>query len=54
VQFFIQGTLVQTLGTTTTLVGLNDALIVVPVLIVVGAALAAVSAGVAISRYLKV
>jgi cell division transport system permease protein len=54
VQFFIQGTLVQTLGATTTLVGLSDALVVVPVLIVVGAALAAVSAGVAISRYLKV
>ena len=54
VQFFVQGTLVNTLGTTTTLVGLSDALVVVPVLVVVGAALAAASAGVAISRYLKV
>ena len=54
VQFFIQGTLVQTLGATTTLVGMSDALIVVPILVVVGAALAAASAGVAISRYLKV
>jgi cell division transport system permease protein len=54
VQFFIKGYLAQTLPPTTTLVGLGDALIVVPVLIVVGAALAAASAGVAISRYLKV
>ncbi|MCU1412143.1 MAG: transporter permease [Rhodoglobus sp.] len=54
VQFFVQGVLVQTLGTTTTLVGLGDALTVVPILIVVGALLAAASASVAISRYLKV
>ena len=54
VQFFVQGYLSKALGSTTTLVGLNDALIVVPVLIVLGAALAAASAGVAISRYLKV
>ncbi|MDJ0334584.1 permease-like cell division protein FtsX [Salinibacterium sp. G-O1] len=54
VQFFVQGYLSRTLGSTTTLVGVNDALVVVPVLIVVGAALAAASAGVAISRYLKV
>ncbi|MGV8895561.1 MAG: permease-like cell division protein FtsX [Rhodoglobus sp.] len=54
VQFFVQGYLSRTLGSTTTLVGVNDALMVVPVLIVVGAALAAASAGVAISRYLKV
>jgi cell division transport system permease protein len=54
VQFFVQGTLVQTLQTTTTLVGLGDAVIVVPVLVVMGALLAAASAGVAISRYLKV
>ena len=44
----------QTLQTTTTLVGLSDALTVVPILIVVGALLAAASASVAISRYLKV
>ena len=54
VQFFVHGYLSQTLGATTTLVGLSDALIVVPILLVVGAALAAASAGVAISRYLKV
>jgi cell division transport system permease protein len=54
VQFFIQGYLSRTLQATTTLVGLGDALIVVPILIVVGAALAAASASVAISRYLKV
>lgn len=54
VQFFVQGYLSKTLGATTTLVGLNDAIVVVPILIVVGAALAAASAGVAISRYLKV
>lgn len=54
VQFFVQGYLQTTLQATTTLVGLSDALVVVPILIVVGAALAAASAGVAISRYLKV
>ena len=54
VQFFVQGYLQSTLQNTTTLVGLSDAIIVVPILIVVGAALAAASAGVAISRYLKV
>lgn len=54
VQFFVQGYLSTTLQSATTLVGLGDALIVVPILIVVGAALAAASAGVAISRYLKV
>lgn len=54
VQFFVQGYLQQALQRTTTLVGLGDALIVVPILVVLGAALAAASAGVAISRYLKV
>ena len=54
VKFFVQGYLATTLKTTTTLVGLNDAAIVVPILVVVGAALAASSAGVAISRYLRV
>ncbi len=58
VQFFVQGylanSLLSTTSTTTTLVGLQDAAIVVPVLIIVGAVLAAASAGVAISRYLKV
>jgi cell division transport system permease protein len=54
VQFFVQGYLSTSLQSTTTLVGLSDALLVVPILIVVGIALAAASAGVAISRYLKV
>lgn len=54
VQFFVRGYLSTALGPSTTLVGLNDALLVVPILVVVGAALAAASAGVAISRYLKV
>lgn len=54
VQFFVRGYLAPTLGPNTTLVGLSDALIVVPILLVVGAALAAASAGVAIGRYLKV
>lgn len=54
VKFFVQGYLSTTLGATTTLVGVSDAIVVVPILIVVGAALAAASAGVAISRYLKV
>ncbi len=54
VQFFVQGYLSTTLQSTTTLVGLSDALVVVPILIVVGAAHAAASAGDAISRYLKV
>lgn len=54
VQFFVKGYLSTTLGPTTVLVGLNDAIVVVPILVVAGAALAAASAGVAISRYLKV
>jgi cell division transport system permease protein len=54
VQFFVKGYLSSTLGTTTTLVGLDEAIIVVPILIVVGGVLAAASAGFAISRYLKV
>ena len=54
VQFFVQGYLQTSLQATTTLVGLSDALVVVPILLVVGGALAAASAGVAISRYLKV
>lgn len=54
VQFFVRGYLTATLPPTTILVGLSDALVVVPILVIVGAALAAASAGVAISRYLKV
>ena len=54
VQFFVQGYLSTTLQNTTTLVGVSDAVVVVPILIAVGALLAASSASVAISRYLKV
>ena len=54
VHFFVGGYLRTTMGDTTVLVGMDEAVIVVPILIVVGALLAAVSAGAAISRYLKV
>jgi cell division transport system permease protein len=56
VQFFVKGYLgsASVLGSSTTLVGTEDAWIVVPILIVVGAILASLSAGAAISRYLKV
>jgi cell division transport system permease protein len=53
VQFFVQGYLANTL-TNVALVNLKDALLVVPVLLGSGALLAAVSASVAIRRYLKV
>ena len=54
VRFFVQGYLGSTIQTTTSLIGMTDALLVAPVLLLIGAALAAVSAGVAISRYLKI
>jgi cell division transport system permease protein len=55
VHFFVQGYLAEALAaTTTTLVGVDEALVVVPILFVVGGVLAAGSAGFAISRYLKV
>jgi cell division transport system permease protein len=54
VQFFVKGYLGDAVGTSVTLVGLNDALLVVPALIVLGGVLAAGSAGFAINRYLKV
>ena len=53
VRFFVQGYLGSTLQTTS-VIGLSDALLVAPVLLLVGIVLAAVSANVAISRYLKV
>ncbi len=53
VQFFVQGYLADALRGTA-LVNLNDALLVVPILLASGALLAAVSASVAIRRYLKV
>ena len=52
VYFFVQGYLAENLSFT--FVGMNDALLVVPLLVVVGVLLAAVSAGIAITRYLKV
>ena len=53
VKFFVQGYLgASTQGTP--LIGMMDAAIVVPVLLVAGAVLAAISARVAISRYLRV
>lgn len=53
VKYFVQGYLNAT-PSATPFVGMSDALMVVPILIVVGAGLAAVSAAVAIRRYLKV
>jgi cell division transport system permease protein len=53
VQFFVQGYL-NAKPSATPFVDLGDALIVVPILIVGGAGLAALSATVAIRRYLKV
>ncbi|GLI28519.1 cell division protein FtsX [Agromyces rhizosphaerae] len=53
VQFFVQGYL-STRLTFTALVGLGDALVVVPLLIVSGVVLAALSAYIAIARYLRV
>ncbi|WP_353828810.1 permease-like cell division protein FtsX [Agromyces sp. SYSU T0242] len=52
VVFFVQGYLVDALSFT--FVGLNDALLVVPLLVGVGVLLAAFSAAVAIRRYLRV
>ena len=53
VQFFVQGYLKVTLPTTS-FISLTDGLIVVPILVVVGCLLAALSAKFAISRYLKI
>ncbi|MCW4386597.1 permease-like cell division protein FtsX [Salinibacterium sp. SYSU T00001] len=53
VHFFVQGYLAELMASTS-FVGLTEALIVVPVLLAVGILLAALSANVAISRYLKV
>ncbi len=56
VQFFVGDYLASptVLGSSTTLIGPADAWIVVPILIVLGAVLASLSASAAISRYLKV
>ncbi len=53
VQFFVQGYLADSFQRTP-LVNLSDALLVVPILLASGALLAAMSASVAIRRYLKV
>jgi len=53
VHFFVQGYLSETLPTTS-FVTVQDALLVVPVLLGAGAVLAALSANVAITRYLRV
>jgi cell division transport system permease protein len=56
VQFFVKDYLgsAAVLGSSTTLIGPSDAWLVVPILIVLGALLASLSASAAISRYLKV
>lgn len=56
VQFFVTGYLRRddVLGGAATLVGMGDALLVVPALVIIGGVLAAASAGFAINRYLKV
>ena len=56
VQFFVKGYLATALASTTTtsLVGLDEAFVVVPILVLIGGVLAAASAGFAINRYLKV
>lgn len=54
VKFFVQGYLGATLQTTTSFIGMRDAFLVAPVLLLVGILLASVSAGVAINRYLKI
>ncbi len=53
VKFFVQGYLVSHVPLTS-FVGVGDALVVVPILLAVGVMLAALSANVAIARYLKV
>jgi cell division transport system permease protein len=53
VQFFVRGYLADSFSTVG-FIGLGDALVVAPILLVVGALLAALSASVAIRRYLRV
>ncbi len=54
VQFFVQGYLIDTVSSAGRIIDAGDAILVVPILLAVGAVLAALSAGVAIRRYLKV
>jgi cell division transport system permease protein len=53
VQFFVQGYLAVNIPLTS-FIGVGDALIIVPALLVIGSLLAAVSANFAITRYLKI
>ncbi len=53
VQFFVQGYLAVNIPLTS-FVGLGEALVIVPALLVIGCLLAAVSANFAITRYLKI
>ncbi len=54
VQFFVTGTLADAVGGSALLVGVSDALAVAPILVGIGVVLAALSASIAIRRYLKV
>ena len=54
VQFFVKGSVGATLGGGGILVGVSDAVAIVPVIVLIGILLAALSASVAIRRYLKV
>jgi len=54
VEFWVKRELGAVLGGGGLLIGLNDALLVAPILILIGIVLAALSASVAIKRYLKV
>lgn len=54
VEFYVKGQLTSIVGGGTLLVGLGDALLIAPVLIVIGVVLAALSASIAIRRYLRV
>jgi cell division transport system permease protein len=53
VKFFVQGVLAQNIQSVN-FVGVSDAVVVVPVLLLVGVVLAAISANFAITRYLRV
>jgi len=53
VQFFVRGYLARTIPNIVT-IDVGDALLVAPIVIVIGVLLAAFSASVAIRRYLKV
>ncbi|MDI2097408.1 permease-like cell division protein FtsX [Ruicaihuangia caeni] len=54
VHFFVQGYLAPSLAATTSLVGVPEALMVVPIIIGLGVLLAGISASFAIRRYLRI